>query len=65
MGKRSGTLDHEADFMKGSLAELDRELARCAMMRRVSASNRNRKSLESRIHWLEKVRTRHPGLIAS
>jgi hypothetical protein len=62
MGKRSGVLDHEADFMKASLADLDREIARCEMMRNISGSARNRKSLESRIHWLGNVRARHPEL---
>jgi len=65
MGKRSGTFDHEADFMKGSLADLDRAIARCVTMRKIMTRSRNRKSLESRIHWLEQVRSRHPGLASS
>ena len=60
MGKRSGVLDHEADFMKASLADLDRELARCEMMRKYQTRTANRKWFDSRIHWLEKVRSRHP-----
>jgi hypothetical protein len=62
MGKRSGILEHEIDFRTGSLAELDTEIRRCDMMRKISNSARNRKSLESRIHWLERVRSRHPEL---
>ena len=62
MGKRSGTLDHEATIMAGTLDELDRELARCTMMLSIQTRARNRKSLESRIHWLEQVRSRHPEL---
>ena len=59
MGKRSGILDHEGDFLKANLAVLDREIARCEMMWKIAGSARNRKSLESRIHWLGNVRTRH------
>jgi hypothetical protein len=62
MGKRSGTLDHEADFLKLSLADLDREIARLHLRRQIRTTTRNRKSMESRIHWLEKLRTRHPEL---
>jgi hypothetical protein len=62
MGKRSGVLEHEADFMRGSLAELDQEISRLHLRRQVPTNTRNRKSLESRIHWLEKLRDRHPGI---
>lgn len=62
MGKRSGTFDHEADFLKRSLAELDREIERLQVRRQIPTTTRNRKSLESRIHWLEKLRGRHPEL---
>jgi hypothetical protein len=62
MGKRSGILDHEADFMKGSLEDLDLEIARCVMMRNIATNTRNRKSLASRIHWLERVRSRYPAV---
>ncbi|HYI40326.1 MAG TPA: hypothetical protein VE053_08415 [Allosphingosinicella sp.] len=51
--------------MKGSLADLDRAIARCVTMRKIMTRSRNRKSLESRIHWLEQVRSRHPGLASS
>jgi hypothetical protein len=60
MGKRSGTLDHEADFFAAPIADLDREVARCEMMMQISTSTRNRKELASRLHWLGKVRARHP-----
>ena len=60
MGKRSGTLDHEADFLKASLAVLDREIARCEMRRELYTTNKHRKPMDSRIHWLRKLRTRHP-----
>ncbi len=60
MGKRSGTLDHEADFFAAPIADLDKEVKRCKMMMEFSGNARNRKSLASRIHWLSKVRERHP-----
>jgi hypothetical protein len=60
MGKRSGILDHEADFLAAPLAALDGEIARCRMMAAIAGNARNRKSLESRIHWLTKLRARHP-----
>jgi hypothetical protein len=60
MGKRSGILDHEADFPAAPLATLDQEIERCEMMLNITGNSRNRKSLESRIHWLGKVRSRHP-----
>ena len=60
MGKRSGIFDHEADFLAAPIAALDREIARCEARMRVGGRARNRKWLESRIHWLGKVRTRHP-----
>ncbi len=60
MGKRSGVLDHEADFLGAPLSVLDKELARCEVMRGVATSARNRKSLENRIYWLTKLQARHP-----
>ena len=59
MGKRSGTLDHEADFFAAPIADLDKEVQRCKMMMEFNSA-RNRKELASRIHWLGKVRDRHP-----
>jgi hypothetical protein len=63
MGKRSGVLAHEVEFLAAPLAVLDEEVARCEMMIDITGSSRNRKSLESRLHWLAKVRSRHPEAI--
>lgn len=62
---RSGVIDHERDLLKLTLAELDAEIARCKMRQRFATSARNRKLLASRIHWLERVRTRHPETISN
>jgi hypothetical protein len=62
MRKRSGVPNHEADFLEGRLSELDQEIARCEMMRKIATNARNKKSLQSRIHWLQQVRSRHPEL---
>ncbi|MBA4050556.1 MAG: hypothetical protein C0472_01475 [Erythrobacter sp.] len=59
MGKRSGVIDHEEGLARLTLAELDAEIARCEMMRKIATTARGRKSLESRIHWLERFRARH------
>jgi hypothetical protein len=60
VGKRSRTVDHEDDFLGRPLDVLDQEVRRCEMMRAIAATSRNRKSLESRIHWLRRLRRRHP-----
>ncbi|MBA3510678.1 hypothetical protein [Sphingomonas sp.] len=60
MGKRSGVLDHESDILKLSLEELDAEIARCEMRLKIAPTSYLRKSFEKRIHWLGRIRTRHP-----
>lgn len=60
MGKRSGVLDTEAKFLAAPLSVLDDDVARCESMLRIMTSTRNRKSLESRLHWLGKLRLKHP-----
>ena len=62
MGKRSGVLDHEEDILKLTIRELDAEIARCEMRREIAPTSSLRKSFEKRIHWLGRIRTRHPGL---
>jgi hypothetical protein len=59
MGKRSGIIDHEEGLASLSLAELDREIARCRTRVEIAVNNRQRKQFESRIHWLESYRHRH------
>lgn len=61
MGKRSGVIDHEEGLAKLTLAELDREIARCRGRLVIAANTRQRKQFESRIHWLEAFRHRHHG----
>jgi len=58
VGKRSGVIDHEADLARLSVAELDAEIARCRTRLSIAPNQRQRKSFESRIHWLERFRTR-------
>lgn len=65
MGKRSGVLDHEEDVLKLSLAELDAEIARCEARRKIAPSAYLRKSFDKRIHWLGRIRTRHPETISN
>lgn len=50
VGKRSGIIDHEDGLAGLSLAELDREIARCRMRIGIAANSRQRKGFESRIH---------------
>lgn len=65
MGKRSGVLDHEADFLNRPLSLLDDDIARCETMLRITTNARNRNSLESRLHWLSKLRLKHAETTAS
>jgi hypothetical protein len=64
MGKRSGVLDHEADILNRSLAELDAEIARCAMRGKSAPCSYLRKAFEKRVHWLGRIRTRYPEVEA-
>lgn len=59
MGKRSGIIDHEEGLAKLSLAELDAEIARCEIRRKIASSAQLRKRFESRIQWLQRFRARH------
>lgn len=59
MGKRSGIIEHEKDLAKLSLVQLDEEIGRCRRRLAITPSDRQRKSFESRIHWLERFRTLH------
>lgn len=62
MGKRSGILDHEADILQLTLAELDAEIGRCEARGKIAPTAYLRKSFNSRVLWLGKVRSRHPEL---
>jgi hypothetical protein len=62
MGKRTGVLQHEADILKLTLADLDVEIARCEMRRKIAPTVYERRSFEKRIHWLGKIRARHPDI---
>jgi len=62
MGKRSGVLDNEEDIMKLSLEELDEEISRCSIRLGIAPTSNLRKSFKKRIHWLTKLRTRHPEI---
>jgi hypothetical protein len=58
MGKRSGIIDHEDGLAGLSVADLDREIARCRLRLGIAANTRQRKQFESRIHWLDSYRER-------
>ncbi len=59
MGKRSGVLNHEADVLKLTIEELDREIARCVTRVKISPSAKMTKLFQKRIHWLRGIRSRH------
>ncbi|MFC3711444.1 hypothetical protein ACFOMD_02610 [Sphingoaurantiacus capsulatus] len=59
MGKRTGVLEHEADVLKLTLAELDAEIARCEMRLRIARTAYLSKEFEKRIHWLQRIRFHH------
>ena len=66
MDKRSVILDqrpvdHQADVLKLSLAELVTEISRCEVKRKIAPSNSMRKSFKKRIHWLREIRMRYYG----
>jgi hypothetical protein len=61
MGKRSGIIEHEEGLAKLSLVELDEEIAHCRMRLEIAPSSQLRKAFESRIHWLERFRTKQHG----
>ncbi len=63
MGKRSGVLDHDADILRLTLAELDAEIARCETRRAFAPDATGRKAFDKRIHWLNQLRLRHPALM--
>jgi hypothetical protein len=65
MGKRSGVIDDEDGILALTIADLDAEIVRCQMRQRIAPNSYLRKSFETRIHWLEKLRARHPGVISN
>ena len=62
MGKRTGVLNHEEDILKLTIEALDAEIDRCEMRQKIAPNLYQRRQFEKRIHWLSKIRLRHPSL---
>jgi len=64
MGRRSGVIDDEGEILKLTLPEIDAEIARCEMRRGIARSAYLKKSFAKRIHWIGRIRQRHPEMLS-
>ena len=58
MGKRSGSPHRDDELAKLSRTEIEAEIARARMLRRIAPSAKMAKLSDKRIHWLEAELTR-------
>jgi hypothetical protein len=56
MRRRSGVLTHDEQLLKLSLGDMDKEIARCEMRRKIAPSALLRKAFERRLRQLRRIR---------